>query len=274
VLTVDHWPACRDPLMIVVLTGWVDAGNAGAGSVAALRDQLEPVDDFGTIDLTDFLDLQQTRPTARFAEGGLRVIDWPQITFAAGSAGRDVVLVHGPESSLSWSTLATTITEVAARLGVQQAATIGGMPALVSHRRAVPVLATASSRSLAQELAPLRPDYAGPTGMQTVVQRTLGDAGIACAGLWAQVPQYLSGSASPPAIRAVLRRLVELYGLDLDLGSLDARCTAYTARVEEGLEARPDVKEIVDRLDREQSDSSDDLMNEIEHFLRTQSDPE
>ena len=34
---------------------------------------------------------------------------------------------------------------------------------------------TATQRSLAQEVGPLRPDYAGPTGTQTIVQRALGD---------------------------------------------------------------------------------------------------
>jgi PAC2 family len=138
----------------------------------------------------------------------------------------------------------------------------------------LPVLATATSRSLAQELAPLRTDYIGPTGLQTVVQRTLGENGIKCAGLWAQVPQYVSGSPSPPAVRALLWRLVELYRIDLDLGSLDARCRAYAERVEEGLAARPDVKEIVDRIDHEQARNNADLVTEIEHFLRSQSDPE
>jgi hypothetical protein len=274
VLLVDHVPEADQPLMIVALSGWVDAGVAGGGTITAVRDQLRDLDPFATIDLSDLLDLQQTRPTARFADGGLRVIEWPQIVFEHGRAGRDVVVVHGPEPSIAWPTVARTITETAARLGVLQAVTVGGMPALVSHRRAVPVLATGSSRSVAQELGSLRADYVGPTGMQTVVQRTLGEAGIACAGLWAQVPQYVSGSPSPPAVRAVLRRLVELYSLDLDLRALDARAAAYTERVEEGLAARPDVREIVDRIDREQTDSSDDLVTEIEHFLRSQSDPD
>lgn len=271
-LDVARWPECHDPLMVVALAGWVDAGLAGAGTITALSEQSRATE-FGTIDLTDLLDLQQTRPTARFEAGGLRVIEWPRIVFSVGRAGRDVVLVHGPEPSLSWPTVAKTITEAAARLGVREAATVGGMPALVSHRKPVPVLATASARSLAQELAPLRTDYAGPTGLQTIVQRVLGDHGVACAGLWAQVPQYVSGSPSPPAVRAVVRRLAELYRLDLDLRALDARCAAYAARVDEGLESRPEVKEIVDRIDREQAGSSDDLVSEIEHFLRSQ-DPE
>jgi len=269
VITVERWPECHEPLLVVALAGWVDAGLAGSGAITALRDQMRP-DEFAHIDLTDLLDLQQTRPTARFESGGLRIIDWPRITFEVGRAGRDVVLVHGPEPSLSWPSVASTITEAGARLGVREAVTLGGMPALVSHRRPLPVLATATSRSLAQELSPLRADYAGPTGLQTVVQRTLGEHGIRCAGLWAQVPQYVSGSPSPPAVRALVWRLVELHRLDVDLGSLDARCHTYTERVEEGLAARPEVKDIVDRIDREQARSDDDLVSEIEHFLRSQ----
>ena len=90
------------------------------------------------------------------------------------------------------------LVEAARRLGVVDAVTLAGMPALVSHRRTLPVLATATSRSLAQEVGPLRPDYAGPTGTQTIVQHALGAAGIPCVGLWVQVPQYVAGSPSPP----------------------------------------------------------------------------
>jgi hypothetical protein len=84
------------------------------------------------------------------------------------------------------------------------------------------------------------------------------------------VPQYVAGSPSPPAVRAVLRRLAELARLEIDLGPLDARCDAYLARVDDGLASRPDVREVVDRIDREQTGSPDDLVTEIERFLRSQ----
>jgi hypothetical protein len=134
----------------------------------------------------------------------------------------------------------------------------------------VPILATATHHSLAQEIAPLRFAYGGPTGLQTIVQRALGDAGVRSAGLWAQVPQYVSGSPSPPAVRALLRRLAELGRLEIDLRPLDARCDAYAARVDAGLATRPEVREVVDRIDREQSATADDLVSEIELFLREQ----
>jgi proteasome assembly chaperone (PAC2) family protein len=273
VLTVDHWPPLDHPLMVVALSGWVDAGGAGEGAVHALLEQLADEDAFAEIDLTDLLDLQQTRPTARFAEGGLRVIEWPSVRFVAGRAGRDVVVVHGPEPSLRWPAVAAEIVDVANRVGASEAATLGGMPALVSHRRALPVLATATSRSLAQEVGPLRPDYAGPTGTQTIVQHALGAAGIPCVGFWVQVPQYVAGSPSPPAVRALLARLAEVHRVELRFQAFDARSDAYLERVEEGLTARPDVKEIVDRLDRDTPrEASGELVDEIERYLRSQSE--
>jgi hypothetical protein len=272
VITVDHWPQLHEPVLVVALQGWVDAGMAGAGAIDVLRDQLVGADPFAEIDLTDVMDLQQTRPTARWGDDGNREIDWPMITMVSGQLGRDVVIVGGPEPSLAWPAVANSIVDAARHLGVKRSFTVAGMPALVSHRRPVPVLATATHRSLAQELAPLRLAYLGPTGIQTVVQRALGDAELPCAGLWAQVPQYVSGSPSPPAVRALIRRLAEIARLDVDLRALDARCSAYAERVDAGLDARPDVREVVDRIDAQQHSSADDLVSEIEVFLRSQDD--
>ena len=39
--------------MVVALSGWVDAGVAGAGTMSALREQLVDADEFASIDLTD-----------------------------------------------------------------------------------------------------------------------------------------------------------------------------------------------------------------------------
>ena len=63
-----------------------------------------------------------------------------------------------------------------------------------------------------------------------------------------------------------------MYNLELDLRTLDERSQAYLRRVEAGLEARPDVKEVVDQIDERQEGTTGDLVAEIEQFLRSQSD--
>jgi predicted ATP-grasp superfamily ATP-dependent carboligase len=273
-LSVETWPELRTPVMVFAFTGWVDAGFAGSGAIAALGEVLESARQFGTVDLSELLDLQQTRPTVRIVDGGVRAIDWPRVELWAGTAGRDIVLVHGPEPSLRWASFAAEIAEAAQRLGVTVAMSVGGMPVLASHRQKVAVFATATARSFAQEVGELRPDYTGPTGLNTVVQHQLGQLGIPTYGLWAQVPQYVSGSPSPPAVRALLARVAQLGQITLDLTALDARCEEYTTRVEEGLAQRQDVLEMVNRLEAATGEmpSGDELVSEIERFLRSQPD--
>lgn len=271
-LNVDRWPELRDPVMVYAFAGWVDSGHVGAGTIASLAEQLEAGKAFATLDLTDLLDLQQVRPTVKLDEGGIRSVEWPHMELIAGRAGRDVVLAFGPEPSIRWRDVAGELVSTALRLGVVEAVAVGGMPGMASHRRPVSVLASATSRAVAQELEPLRADYEGPTGFQTVLQHALGEAGIRSMAMWAQVPQYVSGSLSPPGVRAVLTRLAEVLGLALDLRVHDERCDSYSTRLEDGLAERPDVLEIVDRLDAALPEvaSGDELVGEIERFLRSQ----
>lgn len=272
VLDVDQWPQLRDPVMLVALTGWVDGGLAGAGALGTVAEQLDEARTFASIDLSDLVDLQQTRPTVSLVDGVTRRIEWPSIELVAGRAGRDVVLVAGPEPSIRWREFAGELVGAARKLGVTYAVTLGGMPSAVSHRRPIPVLATATSRSLAQEVAALRADYVGPTGAQTVLQVALGDAGIEAVGLWAQVPHYVAGTPSPPAVRALLERLREIAGVEVDLRALDEQSDAYNTKVEEGLAERPDVADFVQRLEDAVGPpdlpSGEDLAREIERFLR------
>ena len=278
-LDVDAWPDLREPVMVVCLTGWVDAGVAGAGAMAVLNEQLASQRAFGTIDLADLMDLQQTRPLVSLSDGITRTIQWPSIDFVAGNLGRDVVLCHGPEPSLRWRAVLGEIVDAATRLGVAQAFTMAGIPSMVSHRRPVPIMSTVTSADLIDDSTFQRNSYVGPTGAQTALQVMLGDAGVPTVGLWAQVPHYVSSGASPPAIRALLARLRDQAGLSLDLAALDDQADAYVRRVEEGIAERPDVADAIDAIDASESESpvaeadlpsGDELATEIEKFLRGQ----
>jgi len=268
VLEIDRWPDLREPVLVVALSGWVDAGLAGAGAAAVLGEQLDSAAGFGRVDLTDLVDLQQTRPSVH------REIAWPTIDLVAGRAGRDVVLCRGPEPSLQWRAFSEELVQMSQRLGVSLMVGLGGMPTLVSHRRPVSVLTTATSRSLAQEVGAWRADYTGPTGAQTALQVALGDAGIPGLGLWAQVPHYVSATPSPPAISALLSRVRELAGVETDLAALDSQVDEYLRRVEEVLSERPDVAEMVRNIEASEDSgeipSGDELASEIERFLREQ----
>jgi predicted ATP-grasp superfamily ATP-dependent carboligase len=271
-LEVDAVPRLRRPVLVLAIVGWVDAGEAGAGAAALLGAQLEGARTFARYALDDIVDLQQTRPTVSLVDGATRQIAWPTLEFVAGRAGRDVVCCVGPEPSLRWPAVTGELVTLAQQLDVELAVGLGGMPSVVSHRKPVPVLATATSADLARDAGAIRADYRGPTGLQTVLQCALGDVGIPALGLWAQVPHYVSATPSPPAVRALLDRLGELAEVEVDLAPLDGPIDEYAARVEQGLAERPDVAELVTAIE-EQTVSpvdGDELAAEIERFLREQ----
>jgi predicted ATP-grasp superfamily ATP-dependent carboligase len=249
---------------------------AGAHASALLREQLAAARVFARLDLSDLVDLQQTRPMVEIVEGTTRRISWPVIECVAGRAGRDVVLCTGPEPSLRWPSIVAEVVAMATRLGVTAAYGLGALPAVTTHRRAVPVVATVTEPDRADELGALRTDYQGATGLQTALLVALGDAGIPGVGLWAQVPHYVAGNPSPPAARAVLARLGELAGVVTDLDDLDREAESYVDKVEAGLADRPDVAELVSAIETEHPEipTGDELVTEIERFLRSRPDTE
>ena len=276
-LEVDTWPELRDPIMVVNLSGWLDAGMAGAGAVAVLSEQLDAARVFGRIDLSDLMDLQQTRPSVRLVDGVSREITWPSIELVAGRCGHDVVVCVGPEPSLRWRAVLAEIVEAAQRLGVARAFTVGGHP----ERRVAPAAGARCSRTatepdLVEETGAWRHDYTGPTGAQSALQVLLGEAGIPTVGLWAQVPHYVAAGPSPPAIRALLARLRELGGVQVDLSVARRPGADLRAAGRRGGRRAP---RRASRRSRRSSRSTggepplpsgDELASEIERFLRGQ----
>src|SRR5262249_1398110 len=190
--------------------------------------------------------------------------------------GRDVVLVVGPEPSLRWQAVLGELADLAVTLGVERAFTLSGIPSLASHRRPVVVHATANNRTLTEEVGGRQGNAQGPVGAATVLQVMLGERGIGGVSLWAQVPHYVAGGPSPIAIRALLSKLRDLGGVGVDLATVDEQSRSYVARVDEGLAARPDVADVVRRIEAgEAGDAADlptgdELASEIARFLRAQ----
>ncbi len=272
VLEVEVLPQLRQPVLVVACTGWVDAGEAGEQAAALVKEQLDGARVFARYDLSEHVDLGQTRPMVGLVDGVTRQITWPSLSFVAGQAGRDVVCCTGPEPALRWPSVVREIGDLVADLGVEMAVSLAGFPAVASHRRPFGVTTTATNHALAQEIGAVQIDYRGPIGFPTVLLHGLGTRGIPGVGLWAQVPHYVAGTASPSAVQALLRRLGEVAKVGLDLGSVDAEVDGYLAKVEEGLSERPDVAELVKAIEAQAGEevSGDELAAEIERFLREQ----
>jgi hypothetical protein len=141
----DH-PALDDPVMIVALDAWVDAGAAATKAAALIAGDGPKI---AGIDADGLYDYRSRRPTLHIDDGRLTSLDWPQLTVIHRRfAGRDALVLTGPEPDYRWQELASQLVMLADDLEISEWISLGAIPAAVPHTRAVPVLGLESQAGL------------------------------------------------------------------------------------------------------------------------------
>ena len=268
----DPGPLSR-PALVVALDGWVDAGSAAttAGALMAAGGQT-----VATFDADRLFDYRARRPTLEIEDGRLAELAWPAFEIRlARHPERDLLILTGPEPDYRWPRLADAVVEVARALGVVEWVSIGAIPAAVPHTRAVPILGTASEPGLLR--GDIRPGPAGllrvPAALVSVLEMRAADAGITSVGYFAQVPHYVSGPY-PPAALALHRAVARHLEVALESGGLDEESDQLRGRLDTATSVDENTRGYVERLeamvDEERLPAGDDLISEIEQFLRDQ----
>jgi hypothetical protein len=266
----DSAPDLIAPTFLVAFDGWVDAGAAATTAAGLLAEGGEVV---ATFDADLLFDYRARRPTLEIVGGRPASLDWPELSVRRARVGhRDLLVLSGPEPDLRWHELSEAAVELAERLGVAEWICIGAIPAAVPHTRPVPILGTESRPGLLRGDIPPGPDgvLRVPAAALSILDIAAARAGIPTVGYYAQIPHYLSGPYPAAAIE-LLRAVGRHLGEDVPLGSLpeDARLLAArleVAAAEESTHAY--VERLESMVDEARRPSGDDLISEIERFLR------
>ena len=275
----------REPVLVVQLEGWIDAGTAGNGAMNALLNALDTTL-LASFHVDYLLDQRARRPFLKVADGVSSGLSWPAIELfsARDHEGRDILLLSGPEPDYQWRNFARDAVELGRELGVRQMYGLGAFPSPVPHTRPVPLVCTASTAEAAQEVGFMPGTFEVPAGIQAVLERGFAGADIPAVGLWARVPHYLAAMPYPAASLALLERLAQLAQLDLDLTELRRATVEARERLDLLVAADPRFPDLVSGLEAQVdaaagSDdasgfgnlpSGDELAAEFERFLREQ----
>ncbi len=259
------------PIAVVAFDGWVDAGSASTTAAGVLATEGKVV---ATFDADRLYDYRSRRPTLEIVDGRPDTLTWPELVMRRGRIGeRDVLVLSGPEPDDRWRALADAAAEIATRLAVTEWISLGAIPAAVPHTRPVHVLGTESRPGL------LRGDIAaGPEGVLrvpsaviSVLDLAVSRAGIPAVGYYAQVPHYVSGPYPAAAIE-LLRLLGRHLGTEIAASQLREEARQLEARLDAAAAADEATRAYVARLegmvDESRGPSGDDLISEIERFLR------
>jgi PAC2 family protein len=260
------------PTVVVALDAWVDAGAASTNAAEALADEAAPV--VATFEADLLYDYRARRPTLDIIDGRPAKLGWPDLSLRHVRLGeRDVLVLTGPEPDFRWRELADDLASLARQLEVEQWISLGAIPAAVPHTRPVPILGTESSPGL------LRGDvHPGPQGLLrvpaaalSVIDMTVSEAGIPALGYFAQVPHYISGEYAPAAM-ALLEAVGRHLDVEIDAGALKAEAELLTSRLDTAISVDEKTRTYVERLeemvDESRLPAGDELISEIERFLR------
>ena len=263
-------PVLAAPVVLASFDGWVDAGSAATAAIAAIGQDATTIATFSADDLFDY---RARRPTLDIRDGRPSSLEWPELRLRHTSrGGRDLLVLTGPEPDFRWHALADDVVELLHRLDVRAWISLGSIPAAVPHARPVPILGTESQPGLLRGIDP------GPTGLLRVpaaalsmLEMAAAASGIPAVGYFAQIPHYVTGTY-PPASVALLKAVERHLGIDLPYGDLVEEAARMRLRLDAAVAADETTRAYVERLeamvDESRRPAGDDLISEIEQFLR------
>jgi len=270
------------PVLVLGMEGWIDAGLGGGGAMGHLLGAI-PTEVLATFDGDQLLDYRSRRPAVRLTDGVLGGLTWPEIELRVGRdpAGRDVLILTGPEPDLQWRSFVSSVVDLATRLAVRLVVGVGAFPAPVPHTRPVRLAAVATNAELADQVGFMPGSLEVPAGIHAALQEGFGRAGIPAVGVWARVPHYVAAMPYPAASASLVECLATVAGLDLDAKDLREAAALASSRIDDiianseehaemvrQLEASADAEVNVAPINLSQLPTGDELADELERFLR------
>lgn len=278
-------PVLDSPVLLVQLTGWIDASGAAATAMETIL-RTADAKELITFDADTFIDFRARRPVMELRDGVNTRIVWstPELRVGRDAKGRDILLLTGPEPDSAWRFFARTVGDLATELGVSRMIGLGAYPYGAPHTRPVGITNTTPSAETSRRLPHGKSSLDAPAGVAAVLEHELHDRGIEAIGFWAQIPHYVSTMAYPAGSATLLEAICAETGLQFDTAELLQEAVTQRERLDQLVRSNPDHAEMLSKLEaaydalRTQTaidiasnmPSADQLAEEIEQFLRDQ----
>lgn len=282
--TVDTvvWESLRNekPVMIVLLEGFVDAGNIPHHLSSYLLEHCEH-EVVVTFDIDQLHDYRSRRPVMTFdTDAWVSMQDFSlTIQKVTDDVGTHFLLFSGPEPDVQWHRTVEAVLRIARELNITRLISAAALPMAVPHTR--PVLITSHSNDPQSTVHnPAWLDRVQlPGSFAIALEYLAGKSGLSAMGFVAHVPHYLAQGRYPQAGLEILTRINEAAGLAISVSDLFAQAAGHLEAVDQ--EARNDsdfpamltaLEEQYDELQSNPVPSADEIGAAAEQFLAAQAE--
>jgi len=286
-------PPLEDPVLLLGLDGFVDAGNAARLAVGAIREGREERA-VARFDADQLVDYRARRPPLQFDTDHWVGYRAPELDLVALSdtAGTDYLLLSGPEPDTQWERFVAAVEQLVRRLGVRLIINMSAIPLAVPHTRPIGVTAHGTRRELTEGHQAWFTSAEVPGSAAALLEYRLGERGLAAMGFAVHVPHYLARLEYPQAARVLLDHVGLAAGLYLPTESLSKAAERSETEIAGQMAESEEITQIVRALEKQydavasgrggrptgglggELPTADELAAEVERFLADQDDDE
>ena len=247
---VGDVPTLDKPVLVTMLTGWIDASGAANAAMEAVK-KATNASLFATFDADTFIDYRARRPIMELREGLNTRMRWSVTELHAGKDenGRDIILLSGPEPDTAWELFTEVVCDLCSQQSVQRAFAIGAYPFATPHTRPPQLSCHSPSPHVLAEVPFLKNSADVPAGVAAVLEHGLTERGIPSLSLWAQVPHYVSALSYPAAAAALLSAVQMVAGLSINVDELLEEARVQRDRIDQLVSANPEHLQMVNQLE-------------------------
>jgi len=240
------------PVLVHVLSGFVDAGQAGRLASEHLLTTLQHRV-LARFDVDQMYDYRARRPAMTFAGDRWESYETPRLELnqVTDAAGRAFLLLTGPEPDVQWERFVAAVGQLVERYGVRLTVGLHAIPMAVPHTRPISVTAHATPPELVSDHTPWIGRVQVPGNATGLLELRLGERGKQAAGFAVHVPHYLTQAEWPEAAAALLGEVSALGGLELSTAALEASAAEARLAVGAQIDKQPEVAAAVHALEEQ-----------------------
>jgi len=236
--------------LVVLMTGFTDAGGAVSGVIDYVRDELDP-QPLVAFSNDVLLDYRARRPIVTFDQDHLTDYRPPrlELSLARDALGQPFLVLAGYEPDFGWDAFARAVMELHDEYDVSSVTWVHAIAMPVPHTRALGVTVSGTRGDLIEAHSIWRPHTQVPATVGHLLETRLTESGATVIGFVLLIPHYLADTDYPGATAAALEKLMSSTGLVFALDELREDDHDYVERVEEQIAGNEELARMVRGLE-------------------------
>jgi len=245
-------PAIPDGLpLVVLLTGFTDAGSAVSGLIDHLQETAHP-QVLRIFDNDLLLDYRARRPIVTFDQDHLTEYRPARLELALATdvLGQPFLLLSGYEPDFAWEAFSDAVLGIFDEFAASSVTWVHAIAMPVPHTRPLGTTVSGTRADLTAALSVWRPRTQVPATAGHLLEFRFAERGDRVAGFVLLVPHYLADTEHPGAAMAAADRVMSATGLVLATDGLRERQAEFLARVEEQVEGNDELRQMIATLEQ------------------------